>query len=92
MPHQFAQQPLLVVVQQRAVALARVRQVDAQVGVAQQHLRNVLAAVDVAVLPQPGQIGRLTYPRYGLEEGKAVLVRRVERNPATGDVVLTMWG
>ncbi|MHC9012097.1 hypothetical protein ACYX79_10790 [Stenotrophomonas rhizophila] len=47
---------------------------------------------DQSLAPQPGQIGRLTYPRYGLDEGKAVLVRRVERNPATGDVVLTMWG
>lgn len=47
---------------------------------------------DQDTAPLPGQIGRLTYSRYGLADGKPVLVRRVERNPATGDVVLTLWG
>lgn len=47
---------------------------------------------DQELAPQPGQVGRLTYSRYGLQAGKNVLVRRVERNPATGDVVLTVWG
>ncbi len=47
---------------------------------------------DQELAPQPGQIGRITYGRYGLATGKLVLVRRVERNPATGDVVLTVWG
>lgn len=47
---------------------------------------------DQELAPQPGQIGRITYSRYGLSAGKLVLVRRVERNPATGDVVLTVWG
>lgn len=47
---------------------------------------------DQELAPQPGQIGRITYGRYGLEAGKLVLVRRAERNPATGDVVLTVWG
>lgn len=47
---------------------------------------------DQELAPQPGQIGRITYSRYGLAAGKRVLVRRVERNPATGDVVLTVWG
>lgn len=47
---------------------------------------------DQELAPQPGQIGRITYGRYGLTGGKRVLVRRVERNPATGDVVLTVWG
>lgn len=47
---------------------------------------------DQELAPQPGQIGRITYGRYGLEVGKLVLVRRAERNPATGDVVLTVWG
>ncbi|KOQ67111.1 hypothetical protein [Stenotrophomonas maltophilia] len=47
---------------------------------------------DQDMAPLPGQIGRLTYSRYGLADGKPVLVRRVERNPATGDVVLTLWG
>ena len=47
---------------------------------------------DQQLAPLPGQVGRLTYGRYGLADGKPVLVRRVERNPATGDVVLTVWG
>lgn len=47
---------------------------------------------DQELAPQPGQVGRIAYSRYGLEAGKQVLVRRVERNPATGDVVLTLWG
>jgi hypothetical protein len=58
----------------------------------QRFFYQVTVRGDQSLAPQPGQIGRLTYPRYGLDEGKAVLVRRVERNPATGDVVLTMWG
>lgn len=47
---------------------------------------------DQSLAPKPGQIGRITYPRYGLDAGKQVLVRRVERNPVTGDVTLTLWG
>ncbi len=47
---------------------------------------------DLELAPEPGQIGRITYNRYGLEGGKLVLVRRAERNPTTGDVVLTVWG
>ena len=42
--------------------------------------------------PKPGQIGQVTYPRYGLDAGKKLLVRGRSRNPATGDVVLTLWG
>jgi len=47
---------------------------------------------DQQLAPLPGQVGRLTYGRYGFADGKPVLVRRVERNPATGDVVMTVWG
>ncbi len=42
--------------------------------------------------PKPGQVGRITHPRFGLAAGKKVLVRGVARNPATGDVTLTLWG
>ena len=42
--------------------------------------------------PRPGQCCRLTYPRHGLSAGRKLLVRRVERNPATGDLKLTLWG
>jgi hypothetical protein len=41
---------------------------------------------------KPGQIGTITYPRYGLEAGRKVLVRGVQRNPVTGTVTLTFWG
>jgi hypothetical protein len=47
---------------------------------------------DQALAPKAGQVGRLSYSRYGLHDGVPVLVRRVERNPATGDVVMTVWG
>lgn len=47
---------------------------------------------DVTFNPKPGQFGRITYPRYGLELGRKVQVMRVERNPATGDVVMYLWG
>lgn len=47
---------------------------------------------DPSFAPKPGQIGRVTYARYGLDAGKKVLVRGRRRNPATGDVVLTLWG
>ncbi|MBN5173057.1 hypothetical protein JY430_13125 [Stenotrophomonas maltophilia] len=58
----------------------------------QRHFYQLAVRGDQDLAPLPGQIGRITYGRYGLEDGKAVLVRRVERNPATGDVVLTVWG
>lgn len=41
---------------------------------------------------QPGQVGRITYPRYGLELGRKVLVAGVTSNPVTGDHVLKLWG
>lgn len=42
--------------------------------------------------PQPGQCCLLTYPRHGLAAGRKLLVRRVEHNPATGQLKLTLWG
>lgn len=42
--------------------------------------------------PAPGQCCLLTYPRHGLDAGRKLLVRRVERNPSTGDLTLTLWG
>lgn len=41
---------------------------------------------------RPGQCCRLTYSRYGLDDGRKLLVRRIERNPVTGDAKLTLWG
>lgn len=47
---------------------------------------------DLTLAPKPGDVGRITYPRYGLAAGLNVQVRDVQRNPATGDVTLTLWG
>ena len=58
----------------------------------QRFFYQVAVRGDQSLAPLPGQVGRITYGRYGLADGKPVLVRRVERNPATGDVVLTVWG
>ncbi|MCR6661819.1 MAG: hypothetical protein NVV60_01395 [Luteimonas sp.] len=43
-------------------------------------------------VPKPGDIGRVTYPRYGLDAGKLVQVKSVSRVEGTGLVTLTMWG
>lgn len=45
-----------------------------------------------AIALKPGQTGRITYPRYGLDAGRRVLVRSVERNPVTGDSTIDFWG
>ncbi|RPE81853.1 hypothetical protein [Vulcaniibacterium tengchongense] len=72
-------------------AQAEIDRVCAMYAVARQ--RFVVTVLDWAgPLPQPGQVGRITYDRYGLAGGKKVLVRRVESNPAIGAVELTVWG
>lgn len=47
---------------------------------------------DPSLAPKPGQVGSITHPRFGLAAGKKVMVRSVTRNPATGDIMLTLWG
>lgn len=47
---------------------------------------------NTTLVPLPGQVCSLAYPRYGLDGGTPLLVRRVDRNPATGDISLTLWG
>lgn len=47
---------------------------------------------DVDLAPLPGQFCRITYLRYGLDAGRTLLVRRVDRNPATGECTLFLWG
>ncbi len=41
---------------------------------------------------RPGQIGRITYPRYGLQAGRKVLVTSVISNPVTGRHTVRFWG
>lgn len=40
----------------------------------------------------PGQIGRITYSRYGLQAGRNVLVASVLSNRVTGDHTIRFWG
>jgi len=41
---------------------------------------------------RPGEIGRITYPRYGLQAGRNVLVTSVVTNPVTGRHTVRFWG
>ncbi|MCU1123525.1 hypothetical protein ABK045_20155 [Stenotrophomonas pavanii] len=70
------------------------QEIDRVVGIYRQQrfFYQLTVRGDQSLAPMPGQVGHITYSRYGLAAGKQVLVRRVERNPATGDVVLTVWG
>jgi hypothetical protein len=47
---------------------------------------------NAALAPKPGQVGRITFDRYGLQAGKKVLVAASTRNPVTGETGLTVWG
>lgn len=68
-------------------------EIDRIIGMYQVVRRNWIVRINSQSLaPLPGQVCTLTYPRYGLAAGKKLLVRRVERNPATGDINLTLWG
>ncbi len=75
------------------------RQVDAQAELdrvlamyAQPRMFYQLAWRSDDAPPAPGSVGRLTYPRYALDAGKQLLVRRVDRQPSTGDITLYLWG
>lgn len=67
---------------------------DRVVGLYQVVRRNWIARLRGVpeLAPVPGQVCRLSYPRYGLSGGRKLLVRKVERNPVTGDLTLTLWG
>lgn len=67
-------------------------EIDRVVAMYQTVRRNWVVTLRSDTAPQPGQCCRLTYPRHGLEAGRNLLVRRVEHNPATGDLKLTLWG
>ncbi|MCI1110967.1 hypothetical protein MOQ26_07955 [Stenotrophomonas maltophilia] len=41
---------------------------------------------------QVGQVGQLTYSRYGLQAGRKVLVTGVMSNPVTGTHTIKFWG
>lgn len=41
---------------------------------------------------RPGQVGRITYRRYGLQAGRQVLVASALTNPVTGEHTLSFWG
>jgi len=50
-------------------------------------LKGALTAV-----PSPGKAGLLRYPKYGLETGLPVIVRRIERRELTNETRLVLWG
>lgn len=41
---------------------------------------------------RPGQVGRITYPRYGLQAGRKVIVASAVSNPVTGRHTVRLWG
>lgn len=41
---------------------------------------------------RPGQVGRITYPRYGLQAGRKVIVAGVSYNPVLGRHTVKFWG
>jgi len=43
-------------------------------------------------VPSPGDIGLLRYPKYGLDTGLPVLVRRVEHRAGHSGITLLLWG
>lgn len=54
------------------------------------YMGRLTARTDITF--RPGQIGRITYPRYGLQAGRQVLVTSVSSNPVTGDHTVSFWG
>src|SRR5690606_41215871 len=48
--------------------------------------------IDLDLAPKPGQVCRLTYPRYCREAGRPGLVRYGERNQGTGEGAMDQWG
>lgn len=86
-----AADPVISLFWQQADAQAEIERVVAMYAV-QRFFYRVTVRGDQSLAPVAGQVGRIQYNRYGLHDGLPVLVRRAERNPATGDVVLTLWG
>lgn len=51
---------------------------------------KLMARPDLSI--RPGQVGRITYHRYGLAGGRKVLVAGVTSNRVTGEHTLKFWG
>jgi hypothetical protein len=86
-----AADPVISLFWEQADAQAEIDRVVAMYAV-QRFFYVVTVRGDQQLAPVAGQVGRIQYSRYGLHDSLPVLVRRAERNPATGDVVLTLWG
>lgn len=83
--------PMLSRFDQRADAQAEIDRVVALYAVPRHFYSGQLAGrPDIAF--RPGQIGRITYPRYGLQAGRKVLVTSVSSNPVTGRHSVRFWG
>ena len=76
------------------------REIDAQTEVTrraalysgQRRTYKAVVKADVGFAPLPGQRVLMRYPKYGMDAGRKLLVRRVDRNPATGDCTCYLWG
>lgn len=42
--------------------------------------------------PMPGQVARVTYPKYGLDTGKKLLIHQVRWSPAKQQITVRAWG
>lgn len=83
--------PLLSHFDRREDAQAEIDRVVALYAVPRNFYNGVLTArPDITF--RPGQIGRITYPRYGLQAGRNVLVTSVVTNPVTGRHTVRFWG
>jgi hypothetical protein len=88
--HAEAAEPFLSVFWRREDAQAELDRVVALY--AQARVFAVVRLTDKALRVQPGQVGKLTYGRYGMGAGRLMLVRSVTCNRATGETALVLWG
>lgn len=56
------------------------------------HFYSGLLACQPELAFRPGQIGRISYPRYGLAGGRNVIVTSVITNPVSGRHSIRFWG
>lgn len=86
-----AAEPILSRFDQRADAQAEIDRVVALYSLPRNFYTGRLSGrTDVTF--RPGQVGRITYPRYGLQAGRKVIVASVSYNPVLGQHAVKFWG
>ena len=88
--HADAAEPFLSLLWRREDAQTEMDRVVGLYG--QTRVFAVVRLVDKSLRVQPGQVGSITYSRYGMAAGRRMLVRSVTCNRATGDNALVLWG